>query len=66
MPVLIHRGKNIECGEDVCNHEVEVAKCKVSPGTNPMSLKFSTVRRQALTYASPSSATEDPYLGILY
>ena len=66
MPVLIHRGKNIECGEDVGNHEVEVAKCKVSPGTNPMSWKFSTVRRQALTYASPSSATEDPYLRILY
>ena len=40
MPILIDRGENIECGEDVGDHKVQVSEGKVFPRTNPKSLTF--------------------------
>ena len=44
MPILIDRRENIECSEDVGNHEVQVSEAKVSPGTNPKPLAFTAVQ----------------------
>ena len=41
VPICIYGGKNVEYGEDVGNHKVQIPKGKVSPGTKPKSSTFS-------------------------
>jgi hypothetical protein len=43
VPILIDRGENVERGEDIGDHKIEVSKGKVSPRTDPKLLTFSMV-----------------------
>ena len=42
VPIRIERGENVEYGEDVGNNKTYVSESKVSPGTNPEQVTFST------------------------
>ena len=44
VPVLIERGENVEYGKDVGDNKTYVSESKVSPGTNPEQVTFSTAR----------------------
>ena len=35
VPILIERGENVECGEDIGNDEVQVPKGEISSGAYP-------------------------------
>ena len=64
-PVLMERGKNIKYGENVGDNKVYVSESKLSPGTNPELLIFSTARSYIPALSLPSSTAKDPGLGIL-
>ena len=42
IPILVDGREDIECGEDIRDHQMQVSKCEMSPGANPRSSTFTT------------------------